>query len=105
MPLDPPPVLVAALAFHPQLLLVASASFDSKFKLWEVTTPLSAADGAGALSQAALAASEKPPSWSCRSVGYYRQSAACAAAFSADGSLLAVAYAPDIITLWEPLTN
>ncbi|KAL1528976.1 hypothetical protein AB1Y20_010297 [Prymnesium parvum] len=80
--------VVRALAFHPQLLLVVSASHDAKFKLWEASTTADA-----------------PPSWSCRSVGYYRQSAACAAAFSTDGSLLAVAYAPDVITLWEPLTN
>ena len=32
-------------------------------------------------------------------------SAACAVAFSVDGSLMAVAYEPDAVTLWDPLSN
>lgn len=43
-------------------------------------------------------------SWRCRSVGSYRQKPILAAAFSPDGSLLAVA-ASDLLTLWDPSTN
>ena len=120
---------VSGLAFHPQLLLVASASADAKFKLWEGiearTPPTAAAAAATAVAAAATAAAaakgEKASTavvtaptggggdgvvrWACRSVGYYRQTAATAVAFSVDGSLLAVAYAPDVVTLWDPLTN
>ena len=100
-------------------MLVVSAATDAKFKLWE---GVPATEPPAAVSAGATTADEPPseameitvPSggggaealrWACRSVGYYRQTAATAVAFSADGSLLAVAYAPDVVTLWDPLTN
>lgn len=72
---------------------------DAKFKLWE---GLPAAGGSASASP--LPAGSALGGWACRSVGYYRQSAASAAAFSTDGSLLAVAYAPNLVTMWDPLS-
>lgn len=65
--------VVSALAFHPQLLLVVSASFDNKFKLWEARE-VDDGDGKGAVANGAAA---RAPLWSCRSVGYYRQALPC----------------------------
>ena len=120
---------VHGLAFHPSLLLVATAGEDSKFKLWEGVAPPAAAAGAAevtadeagaagagpgdelATSMARRAAAPLPHGasgtarWACRSVGYYRMTPASAVAFSADGSLLAVTYNPDLVTLWDPITN
>ena len=107
---------VTGLTFHPRLLLVASAATDAKFKLWEGLLSSTHADakvaGAGTAGAGVddgttiLHGSESSNvRWACRSVGYYRQTAATAVAFSADGTLLAVAYAPDVVTLWDPLTN
>uniref|UniRef100_A0A7S0P4M7 WD repeat-containing protein 75 second beta-propeller domain-containing protein n=1 Tax=Calcidiscus leptoporus TaxID=127549 RepID=A0A7S0P4M7_9EUKA len=121
---------VSALAFHPTLLLAVSAARDAKFKLWEGAPPpppppeeASASElasigkaGAQEMQQVAppslsaapsspMAAGSELSGWGCRAVGYYRQSAASAAAFSADGSLLAVVYAPNVITVWEPLST
>ena len=62
---NPHDALVSALAFHPKLLLVVSASFDTKFKLWEADETVAALPNADA-------AEATPPSWGCRSVGYYR---------------------------------
>ena len=93
---------------------------DAKFKLWEGLQPAEAPPTAAALAAAAQSAPEGGEAratlveaaggaasvrWACRSVGYYRQTAATSVAFSVDGSLLAVAYAPDVVTLWDPLTN
>lgn len=89
------------MAFHPSSHLVVSAATDAKFKLWEGVEqpqPLGADGGDGSSATARVV-------WACRSVGYYRQTAATAAAFSVDGSLLAVAYAPDVVTLWDPMSN
>lgn len=120
---------LTALAFHPTLLIALTAAHDAKFKLWEAVPPAArgfrnapakaeeeeSKGGVLALPPPAGSSSGGPPaplragsavgSWACRSVGYYRQSAALAAAFSTDGSMMAVAYAPDVITLWEPLSN
>jgi hypothetical protein len=100
---------VTGLAYHPSLCLVASTSRDCKFKLWEGRPPLPplthGAPPAAAVPLAPAATDGEVAEWACRSVGYYRQSAACAVAFSVDGSLMAVAYEPDAVTLWDPLTN
>jgi len=47
---------------------------------------------------------DKKLSWSCTSVGFYRQKPAGDVAFSEDGSVLAVAF-KDVITLWDPDYN
>lgn len=47
---------------------------------------------------------EKKLSWSCTSVGFYRQKPAGDVAFSEDGSVLAVAF-KDVVTLWDPEYN
>ena len=111
---------VCGLAFHPHIYLVASAATDAKFKLWEGLPPRPTATlptlQAQPSSTEQQATQDSEPAvindnaaagvrWACRSVGYYRQSAATAVAFSADGTLLAVSYAPDVVTLWDPLTN
>ena len=47
---------------------------------------------------------DKKLSWSCTSVGFYRQKPAGDVAFSEDGSVLAVAF-KDVVTLWDPEYN
>jgi NET1-associated nuclear protein 1 (U3 small nucleolar RNA-associated protein 17) len=106
---------LTALAFHPNLLLAVTAAHDAKFKLWEAVPPARVSvgtdgrfappGGGNAPAPPPLRAGAEVGGWACRSVGLYRQSAAVAAAFSPDGSLLAVAYAPDVMTLWEPLSS
>jgi len=67
-----------------------TAGRDGKFKIW-------------ILAEERAIKGEKY-SWSCRSVGYYGDEPCQDAAFSQDGSLLAVAY-NQTITLWTPETN
>ena len=77
---------VSALAAHPSLPLAVTCSGDScDFKVW------------------ARGAAPWAP-WRCRSVGFYQRRPMLAAAFSHDGSLLAVG-AGDCVTLWEPMSN
>ncbi|KAL6045495.1 NET1-associated nuclear protein 1 [Balamuthia mandrillaris] len=84
---------VTGLVYHPTLNLVVSCSRDKKFKIWthvrKPGTPTTAAD---------------KTAWMCRSVGFYKDSPATAAAFSSDGSLLAIAYG-QVITLWDAINN
>lgn len=90
---------VCGLAFHPQLMLVASAASDAKFKLWEGLPPSHSGEGAATkplMQQGGENSGAAAVRWACRSVGYYRQTAATAVSFSADGTLLAVCYAPDV---------
>jgi len=82
------PHAVSALAHHPRAALAATASAGgAQFKVW------AAAGGGGGR-----------PAWRVRSVGFYQQRPMCAAAFSSDGSLLAVG-AGDAVTLWEVESN
>ena len=84
---------VTALAFHPSLDVAATTSDDGEFKVW--------ARGAGGAGGAAAAGAAR---WRCRSVGSYKRRPLGAAAFSADGSLLAIG-AGATATLWEPGSN
>jgi len=84
---------IVAIQFQPQQKkdsavspLAMTAGRDGKFKIW------------------VLAEEGEKYSWSCRSVGYYGDTPCQDAAFSQDGSLLAVAYS-QTITLWTPETN
>lgn len=70
---------ISALAYHPAKDVVVTASTDGRFYVWKC-------------------ASGK--AWRCGSSGMYRGHAFHAAAFSADGSLLALA-AGQSVTLWE----
>ncbi|KAK2562049.1 WD repeat-containing protein 75 [Acropora cervicornis] len=87
---------VEALHFQPQQRnsnlghLAVTASRDGKFKIWLLAEE-QVIEG-------------KKYAWSCRSVGYYGDTPCQGAAFSQDGSLLAVAYS-QTITLWNPETN
>lgn len=102
--------------------LCATSSSDGTFKVWQTapappeyantndrTVALKAMpgkkNGKKAL-PAPMAASTPialPPTWICRSTAYWRNLPASSLDFSADGSVLAVAY-KNVITLWHPLT-
>jgi NET1-associated nuclear protein 1 (U3 small nucleolar RNA-associated protein 17) len=88
---------ISALAFHPRAPMLVTAASDRTFKLWvEAPRPYA---------PTMKTATEAPPStyWVCQSVGVYRDYKVRGAAFSGDGSLLAVVYG-QVITLWEPTT-
>lgn len=112
---------VTALEFHPSpsSRMVLTASADRTFKLWErgaaAATVSVAHEVATASSGKAKAAAHTGKHgggggggapgggsfvWSCRSVGFYRDAPATAGSFSADGSVLAVAYGSSV-TLWD----
>ncbi|KAJ3088070.1 WD repeat-containing protein 75 [Quaeritorhiza haematococci] len=69
------------------LMAVTTSVQDRKFKVWQLTEH-----------------AEGEFHWSCRSVGYYKDLPAYDAAFSEDGSILAVSFG-QVITLWDPTTN
>uniref|UniRef100_A0A9I9DF46 WD repeat-containing protein 75 second beta-propeller domain-containing protein n=1 Tax=Cucumis melo TaxID=3656 RepID=A0A9I9DF46_CUCME len=83
---------ISALAFHPNRRMVVSTSYGGDFKMWVCNGGLQKVQG------------EKSSSWMCHSVGSYKKKSMTAAAFSADGSVLAVA-AETVITLWDPEQN
>ncbi|XP_077978936.1 WD repeat-containing protein 75-like [Glandiceps talaboti] len=70
--------------------MAVTASQDGKFKLWTLV------DDSDIY--------RKNVCWNCQSVGFYHDQPADNAAFSSDGSLLAVAFT-HAITLWDPTTN
>eukprot|EP01122_Echinamoeba_exundans_P011971 TRINITY_DN4912_c0_g1_i1.p1 TRINITY_DN4912_c0_g1~~TRINITY_DN4912_c0_g1_i1.p1 ORF type:complete len:1058 (+),score=262.85 TRINITY_DN4912_c0_g1_i1:408-3176(+) len=101
---------ITSLAYHPTLDMCVTTAGDGKFKVWVVVEREEQQQQAQQGSATPLPA---PPSnatrlsdmcWACRSVGFYRDLEATAAAFSPDGSVLAVAY-QHIITLWNPYNN
>jgi len=77
---------VHAVVFHPSLPVAVSLGSDGAFKAWEGQSVL-----------------KGRVQWGCTSVGEYHGHPPTAAAFSSDGSILAVAHAASI-TLWEPLS-
>jgi len=83
---DPHKGLITAVCSHPSLPLAVTASADGEFKIWEAVR-VKGEDEPGA-------------SWRCRSVASYGSAAFTAAAYSPDGSLLAVATAHSV-TLWD----
>uniref|UniRef100_A0A1J3IIZ1 WD repeat-containing protein 75 n=1 Tax=Noccaea caerulescens TaxID=107243 RepID=A0A1J3IIZ1_NOCCA len=76
---------VSAIAFHPTRSMAVSTSFGGDFKIW-------------------VCNSDKNSSWICHAVGSYKKKPMTAAAFSGDGTVLAVA-AENVITLWNPDKN
>eukprot|EP01137_Pigoraptor_chileana_P009467 Opistho-2@57784 len=76
---------VEALVFHPRVHMAVTCGLDRRFKIWEKT-------------------SDSSSSWFCRSVDFYQGLPAHAAAFSEDGSLVAVAFG-STVTLWDPVSN
>ncbi|KAG0623323.1 hypothetical protein M758_3G165500 [Ceratodon purpureus] len=77
---------ISALSFQSRERMAVSCS-DTEFKIWVPHERRASR-----------------VSWRCRSVGSYRQRPILAAAFSSDGSILAVA-ASEFLTLWNPATN
>ncbi|KAI5348699.1 hypothetical protein L3X38_001586 [Prunus dulcis] len=84
---------ISSLAFHPTRRMVVSSSYGGDFKIWvcsdEIQQKHEALQHSG---------------WMCHAVGSYKKKPMTAAAFSADGSVLAVA-AETLITLWDPDNN
>lgn len=85
---------VTGLCRHPTLPVAVTTSMDFTFKVWALQDVVG---GRG------FAKGAKRKAWHCRSVGGYRECAARCAAFSHDGSLLAIGY-QQVVTLWEPDT-
>lgn len=83
---------ISALTFHPNRQMAVSTSYGGDFKIWVYNDGLQKVQG------------EKNSNWMCHSVGSYKKKSMTAAAFSADGSVLAVA-AETVITLWDPEQN
>ncbi|KAL4200523.1 hypothetical protein AMTRI_Chr02g253980 [Amborella trichopoda] len=84
---------ISAVAFHPTRSMVVSSSYGGNFKIWIRSMDIQKKDG-----------SLQKGGWRCQSIGTYKKNPMTAAAFSADGSVLAVA-AGFVITLWNPNTN
>jgi NET1-associated nuclear protein 1 (U3 small nucleolar RNA-associated protein 17) len=87
---------VSCLAFHPASDLAVSTSEAGDFRLWERRRPQRQ-------QQQQQQAHMQQKTWRCAAVGSYRGEPMRAAAFSADGSLLAVG-AGAAVTLWETRT-
>ncbi|PAN21831.1 hypothetical protein PAHAL_3G492900 [Panicum hallii] len=83
---------VSAVVFRPGRNMAVSSSFGGNFKVW-------------VQSFSSQSSNERNyAGWRCQSVGSYKKKPMTAAAFSADGSVLAVA-AESVITLWDPDNN
>ncbi|CAJ2649782.1 unnamed protein product [Trifolium pratense] len=84
---------ISAIAFHPTRHMAVTSSYGGDFKIW-VCREETQQKGQ----------THQNFSWMCHAVGSYKNKAMRAAAFSADGSVLAVA-ADTVITLWDPDKN
>ncbi|XP_058102823.1 uncharacterized protein LOC131246570 isoform X2 [Magnolia sinica] len=84
---------ISALAFHPARSMAVSSSYGCDFKIWGHSYDIQPTDQTAQKS-----------GWRCQSVGSYKKRPMTAAAFSGDGSVLAVA-AEDVVTLWDPDKN
>ncbi|VVB15161.1 unnamed protein product [Arabis nemorensis] len=83
---------VSAIAFHPTRSMAVSTSFAGDFKIWVWVC------------NSDKNQTVKDSSWICHAVGSYKKKPMTAAAFSGDGTVLAVA-AENVITLWNPDKN
>ncbi|OVA15479.1 WD40 repeat [Macleaya cordata] len=84
---------ISALAFHPTRDMAVSTSYGGDFKIWVQSYNTQQKDQV-----------PQKSGWRCNSVGSYKEKPMTAAAFSADGSVLAVA-AENVVTLWDPDKN
>ncbi|GLJ11978.1 hypothetical protein SUGI_0181380 [Cryptomeria japonica] len=84
---------ISDLVFHPWMNMAVSTSNGGNFKVWIESKNISRDHSSG-----------QSHGWRCQSVGSYKQKAMLCAAFSADGSLLAVG-AGGLVTFWNPKTN
>ncbi|PIN01346.1 WD40 repeat protein [Handroanthus impetiginosus] len=84
---------ISCIAFRPTGHMAVSSSYGGDFKVWihrhEIPTKDLTLQNNG---------------WTCHAVGSYKKKPMTAAAFSSDGSVLAVA-AEKVITLWDPDRN
>lgn len=84
---------ITAMSFHQtadsQTTLLVSTSKDGHFKAWQLAAPAHTED--------------EGPSWLCDFVGAYHGLVPECCSFSADGSLLAVAF-QEVVTVWSPAT-
>lgn len=83
---------VSSVAFRPGRNMAVSSSFGGNFKVWVQSLSSQSND------------ERNCSGWRCQSVGSYKKKPMTSAAFSADGSVLAVA-AESTITLWDPDNN
>ena len=97
---------ITAVEFCPvvvgQPLIAVTTSLDGKFKIWQLNKSEKVEESK--IQKQNLGINFILAHWSCRSVGYYKESAAHNASFSSDGSILAVAYG-QVVTLWDPYSN
>ncbi|XP_074272497.1 uncharacterized protein LOC141596286 [Silene latifolia] len=84
---------ISAIAFRPGSQMVVSSSYGGDFKIWVCSSTPKSKDKV-----------YEYLGWVCHSVGSYKGHPMTAAAFSGDGSVLAVA-AESVITLWDPDRN
>ncbi|WRX35082.1 WD40 repeat - like 10 [Theobroma cacao] len=84
---------ISAVAFQPSGDMAVSSSYGGDFKVWICSNESPQNDQM-----------RQNSSWTCHAIGSYKKKPMTAAAFSADGSVLAVA-AETLITLWNPCTN
>ncbi|CAI0427436.1 unnamed protein product, partial [Linum tenue] len=85
--------VISAIAFHPIRRMAVSSSFGGDFKIWISNNGVPMKEESQANS-----------GWICHAAGSYKKKPMTAAAFSPDGSVLAVA-AETVITLWDPDKN
>ncbi|KAK1287426.1 hypothetical protein QJS10_CPB19g00464 [Acorus calamus] len=85
---------LSTVIYEPHSMAVSS-SYGGDFKIWVQSSPSSIDRQKDQTLQ---------NGWKCQSVGSYKGKPMTAAAFSADGSVLAVA-AETVVTLWDPDTN
>ncbi|KAK4355092.1 hypothetical protein RND71_024063 [Anisodus tanguticus] len=83
---------ILSIAFHPSRHMAVTTSRGADFKVWVGSQEMRQKDRT------------QNAGWTCHSVGSYKKKPMTAAAFSGDGSVLAVA-AERVITLWDPEKN
>ncbi|XP_057765313.1 uncharacterized protein LOC130986058 [Salvia miltiorrhiza] len=84
---------ISCIAFRPTGHMAVSSSYGGDFKVWVHRHEFTPKDE-----------TVQRSSWTCHAVGSYKKKPMTTAAFSSDGSVLAVA-ADKVITLWDPDRN
>ncbi|KAK6149498.1 hypothetical protein DH2020_017023 [Rehmannia glutinosa] len=84
---------ISSIAFRPTRHMAVSCSYGGDFKVWVHRHEIPLKDQ-----------THQNTGWTCHAVGSYKKKPMIAAAFSSDGSVLAVA-AENVITLWDPDRN
>ncbi|KAI3456714.1 hypothetical protein Pfo_013377 [Paulownia fortunei] len=84
---------ISSIAFRPTGHMAVSSSYGGDFKVWVHRHEIHPKDP-----------TLQNTGWTCHAIGSYKKKSMTAAAFSSDGSVLAVA-AEKVITLWDPDKN